>query len=157
MKFEKTNVEIRTSILDILCVCVCVCVRTCARMCMCMCMCVWVCVRVRVSVFQFQIKTKGIWLLQLKCKQNGFRVGNSEKYFRNKNQRPRDNLYANFQAKQKASTFSAQICSKMDLRLKIKKTNVDKRISILMILCVPVLSKYRWIWPFRHKFAQKWI
>ena len=40
---------------------------------------------------------------------------------------------SNFQAKQIASTFSAQICPKMDLGLEIQKANVRIRISILEI------------------------
>ena len=60
---------------------------------------------------------------------------------RNKNQHPRDNLYADCQAKQTTSTFSAQICPKIDLGLEIEKTIVRIRISILKILCVPIFSK----------------
>ena len=49
--------------------------------------------------------------------------------------------HANFQAKQTALTFSAQLCSKIDLGLEIQKTNVRIRISILDIPCVPILSE----------------
>ena len=48
---------------------------------------------------------------------------------------------ANFQAKQTALTFSAQICPKMDLGLTIQKTIVGIRISILDIPCVPIFSQ----------------
>ena len=36
---------------------------------------------------------------------------------------------SNFQAKQTALTFSAQICPKMDLGLAVQKTIIRKRIS----------------------------
>ena len=48
---------------------------------------------------------------------------------------------ANFQAKQTALTFSAQIYSKMDLGLAIQKNIVAIRISILDIPCVLFLVK----------------
>ena len=48
---------------------------------------------------------------------------------------------ANFQPKQTALTYSAQICPKMDLGLGIQKTNVEIRISILDIPCVPIFSQ----------------
>ena len=48
---------------------------------------------------------------------------------------------ANFQVKQTALTFSAQICPKMGLGLAIQKNMVGKRISILDIPCVPILVK----------------
>ena len=48
---------------------------------------------------------------------------------------------ANFQAKQTALTFSAQICPKTDLGLAIQKAIVGIRISILDILCVPIFSE----------------
>ena len=44
-------------------------------------------------------------------------------------------VYANFQAKQRALTFSDQISQKMDLGLGIQKANVGIRIIILEILC----------------------
>ena len=50
-------------------------------------------------------------------------------------------VYANFQAKQTALTFSAQIYPKMDLGLTSQKTIVGIRISIFEILCVPIFSK----------------
>ena len=49
-------------------------------------------------------------------------------------------MCADFQAKQTALTFSAQICSKMDLGLPIQKTIVRIRISILDTPCVPIFS-----------------
>ena len=48
---------------------------------------------------------------------------------------------ANFQAKQKALIFSAQVCPKMDLGLAIQKTIVRIRISILEIPCVPIFNQ----------------
>ena len=48
---------------------------------------------------------------------------------------------ANFQVKQTALTFSAQICLKMDLGLAIQKTIDGIRISILNIPCVPIFSQ----------------
>ena len=50
-------------------------------------------------------------------------------------------VYANFQAKQTALTFSAQIYPKMDLGLTSQKTIVGIRISILDIPCVPIFSQ----------------
>ena len=47
-------------------------------------------------------------------------------------------MCSNFQAKQTAFTFSVQICTKMDLGLEIQKTNVEIRISIPDILCMPI-------------------
>ena len=48
---------------------------------------------------------------------------------------------ANFQAKQTALTFLAQICPKMDLGLAIQKTIVRIRISVLNITCVSIVSQ----------------
>ena len=48
---------------------------------------------------------------------------------------------ANFQAKQTALTFSAQICPKMDLGLAIQKNIVGIRISILNIPYVPIFTQ----------------
>ena len=50
-------------------------------------------------------------------------------------------MRANFQAKQTALTFLAQICPKMDLGLEIQKTNIGIKVSILEIPCVPILGK----------------
>ena len=47
----------------------------------------------------------------------------------------------NFQAKQTALTFSAQIRPKMDLGLAIQKTIVGIRVSILDIPCAPIFSQ----------------
>ena len=94
LKFEKTNIEIRICILEILCVCVCACVRACV---------------------------------------------------------------CGFQAKQKALTFSAQICPTMDIGLETQKTNVGIRINILEILYMPIFRQNEQLWLFRPNFAQKWI
>ena len=48
---------------------------------------------------------------------------------------------ANFQEKQTALTFSAQIFTKMDIGLTIQKTIVGIRITILDIPCVPIFSQ----------------
>ena len=48
---------------------------------------------------------------------------------------------ANFQAKQTALTFSAQICPNVDLGLVTQKTIVGIRISILDIPCEPMFSQ----------------
>ena len=56
-------------------------------------------------------------------------------------------LCANFQAKQTALTFSAQICPKMDLGLAIQKTIVRIRISILDIPYVPIFSQNEQLCP----------
>ena len=58
---------------------------------------------------------------------------------------------ANFQAKQTALTFLAQICPKMDLGLAIQKTIVRIRISILNIPYVSIVSQNK------QQLAQKWI
>ena len=60
-------------------------------------------------------------------------------------------VFANFQAKQTALTFSDQICPKMDLGLAIQKTIVGIRISILDIPCVPILSQNEHIRIFHSK------
>ena len=66
-------------------------------------------------------------------------------------------VYANFQAKRTALTFSSQICSKLDLGLEIHKTYVGIRVSILDIPWVSIFSPKRQLWIFRPKFAQKWV
>ena len=66
-------------------------------------------------------------------------------------------MCTNFQAKQIALTFLAQICPKMELGLEIQKINVGIKISILEILCVPIFRQNGQLWLFRPKFAQKWI
>ena len=50
-------------------------------------------------------------------------------------------MRTNFQAKQTALTFLAQICPKMDLGLEIQKTNVGIRITIVKMPCVPIFRK----------------
>ena len=89
--------------------------------------CVFVCVFVHVCVcacFNFQSEFdffKSFYFFSSNLTKNGFKVENSEKYCRNNNQHPQDNLYANIQAKQTTSTFSAQICPKWILGFKFKK------------------------------------
>ena len=66
-------------------------------------------------------------------------------------------MRTNFQAKQTALTFLAQICPKMDLGLEIQKTNVGIRITIFDISCVPIFRQHRQLQLFGPKFAQKWV
>ena len=62
LKFEKTNIEIRINIFEILCV--------------------------HVRVCQFSGKTNSFDFFSPNLPKNGFRVGNSENYCWNKNQHP---------------------------------------------------------------------
>ena len=73
--------------------------------------------------------------------KNGFSVGNSENWYRNKNQHTRDTMCANFPAKQLTLTFLTQICPKMDLEIEIQKTNVGIKISIFKIPCAPIFRQ----------------
>ena len=66
-------------------------------------------------------------------------------------------MCANFQLKRTTLTFLAQICPKRKLGFEIQKTNVWIKISILEILCVPILRKNWQLWIFVPKFFQKWI
>ena len=61
-------------------------------------------------------------------------------------------MCANSQAKRTTLSFLTQIFPEMDSWLKILKANVEIRIDILEIPCVPIFR--RLLWP---KFAQKWI
>ena len=107
-------------------------------------------------VCQFSGKTNSFDFFSQNFPKNRFRVGNSKNYCRNKNQHPQDLglkfektsrycvcmcVCTNFQAKQTALTFAAQICSKIDLGLAIQKAIVGIRISILDILCVLIFSQ----------------
>ena len=96
-----------------------VCVFVCVFVHVCVCVCVCVC------VFQLPVRIwhifKSFYFFSSSLTKNGFKVENSEKYSRNNNQHPRENLHANFQAKQTTSTFSAQICPKWILGFKFKK------------------------------------
>ena len=104
LKFEKTNIEIRINIFEILCVYVRVC--------------------------QFSGKTNSFDFFSPNLPKNGFRVGNSRNYCRNKNQHPRYTMCANFQSKWKTFNFSAQICPKQDLGLETEKSNFRIRITL---------------------------
>ena len=74
---------------------------------------------------------------------------------RNKNQHPRDTLWANFQAKGTTLTFSDQICPKMYLGFEIQKINVEIIISILEIsMCANFQAKQRTL-TFLAQIAQK--
>ena len=94
-----------------------------------------------VRVCQFSGKANSFEFSSANLPKNGLRFSNSENYRRNKNQHPRYTMCANFQAKQTALTFSAQICLKMDLGLAIQKTIVGITISIFDIPCVPNFSQ----------------
>ena len=52
-------------------------------------------------------------------------------------------------------TFSAQICSKMDVGLEIEKIDVGIRISILAILCVSIFRQNRQLWLFLAQIRPK--
>ena len=114
LKFEKTNIEIRISIFEILCVYVLAC--------------------------QFSGKTSSFEFFIPNLPINGYRASNSENYCWNKNQHPRYTLCANFQSKWTTLNSSAQICSEKDLGLKTEKSNVGIRINIVDTLCVPIFS-----------------
>ena len=70
------------------------CVYVCVRVCVCVCVCVFVCI-------DFQVKQTTLTFSAQNCLKNGFRVGNSEKYCRNKNPHPRYTMFANFHSKWK--------------------------------------------------------
>ena len=71
------------------------------------------------------------------------------------NQKPRDNMCTNFQAKQTTLTFLAQICLKMDLGSEFQKSKSGFGICILEILYVPIFRQNGQLWIFGPKFAQK--
>ena len=53
--------------------------------------------------------------------------------------------------------FRSKFAQKWILGLKIQKTNVGIRASILEIPCVPIFIKNGQLWVFGPKFSQKWI
>ena len=108
-------------------------------------------------VCQFSGKTNSFDFFSPNLPKNGFRVGNSKNYCRNKNQHRRDTLCANFQPNWTTLTFLAQILPKMDLGSEIQKANVGIRISIAKMPCVPIFRKNRQLSFFWPKFVQKWI
>ena len=114
MKSEKTNTKIRTNIFEIL--------------------------SVYVRVCQFSGKTNSFDFFSPNFPKNGFRIGNSKNYCRNKNQHPRYTMCANFQSKWTTLNFSTQICPEKDLELETEKSNVGIRINIFETLCVPIFS-----------------
>ena len=129
LKLEKTNLEIRINILEILGVYMLVC--------------------------QFSGKTNCFEFFSPNLPKNEFRVSNSESYCRNKNQHPRYTMCASFQSKWTTLNFSAQICPEKDLGLETEKRNVGIRINIVETLCVPIFSQTGQLWLFWPKFAQK--
>ena len=52
-----------------------------------------------------------------------------------------DTMCTNFQLKQTTVTFLVQIYPKMKLGFEIQETNVEIRISILEISCVPIFRQ----------------
>ena len=54
---------------------------------------------------------------------------------------PQDTKCANFQAKWKNLTFLSQIWPRMNFKFEIKKTNVDTRVRILEIPCMPTFRQ----------------
>ena len=75
----------------------------------------------RYSLCKFSGKKENFEFFGPNLPKNGFRVGNSENYCRNKYQHPRDTVCANFQPKRAFFTFSAQICQKFDFGVGISK------------------------------------
>ena len=63
-------------------------------------------------------------------------------------------MCANFQQKWITLTFLAQICPKIDLGLEIQKTNVERGISILEILFVPIFKQKKTL-PFSAQICPK--
>ena len=131
LEFQKTNIEIRINIFEILCV--------------------------HVRVCQFSGKTNSFDFFNPNLPKSGSRVGNSESYCRNKNQHPRYTVCANVQSKWTSLNFLVQICQKRVLGFETEKNNVGIRINILETLCVPIFSQTGQLWLFWPKFAQKWI
>ena len=64
-------------------------------------------------------------------------------------------MCVNFQVKQTTLTFSAQFRPKMDLELEIQKINVEIRIIILEILCVPIFRQNENLWLFLTQICPK--
>ena len=102
-------------------------------------------------------KTNSFDFFRPNLPKSGSRVGNSENYFRNKNQHPRYTMCVDFQSKWKTLNFWAQICPKKDLGFKTEKNNVGIRINIVETHCLPIFSQAGQLWLVRPKFAQKWI
>ena len=92
-----------------------------------------------------------------KFAQNGFLVGNSECYSRNKNTILEIQWMPIFRQNGQLWLFRSKFAQKWILRLKIEKTNSGIRTSILEIPCVPIFIKNGQLWVFGPKFAQKWI
>ena len=160
LEFQKTNIEIRINIFEILCL--------------------------YVGVCQFSGKTNSFHFFSPNFPKNGYKVSNSKRYCRNKNQHPwyticvnfeskwttlnfsmqnlskkwfrvgnwekecqnknqhlRDFLCASFQPNWTTLTFLVQIVPKMNLGLEIQKNNVGIRISIIKMPYVPIFRKNR--------------
>ena len=64
-------------------------------------------------------------------------------------------MCVNFQARQGTLTFLVQICPKLDLELKIEKTKVGIKTSILGILCESIFRQNGQLLLFWPKFVQK--
>ena len=91
----------------------------------------------------------------------GFEIQNLNPLGPGSNPHPWDTMCANFQAKWTNLTFLAQICPKICPKIgfwfEIQKTNVEIRISILDIPCVPIFRQNGQLYLFWPKFAQNVI
>ena len=90
----------------------------------------------------FQAKWAALTFFGSNLPKNVIKIENLGNECQNKNQHPRDTLIfqtsSNFLTKRTNLTFSAQIGLKVGLGLKIQKTNVEIRNSILEIPCAPI-------------------
>ena len=66
-------------------------------------------------------------------------------------------MCAKFQLKRTTLTFLAQICPKRKLGFEIQKTDVEIRVSMLEIPCLPIFRQNEHLWLFGLKFAQKCV
>ena len=130
LEFQKTNIEIRINIFEILCL--------------------------YVGVCQFSGKTNSFHFFSPYFPKNGYKVSNSKRFCRNKNQHPWYTICVNFESKWTTLNFSMQNLSKNDLGLETEKRNVRIRINIFEIFCVLVFSQTGQLWLFWSKLCQKW-
>ena len=84
-------------------------------------------------MYQYLGKTDNPDFFCLNFPKNGFCSRNSKNLSWIQNQHLQDIMCANFQVKQTALTFLAQICLQMDLGFEFEKTNVETKIIILEI------------------------
>ena len=81
-------------------------------------------------ICQFSGKTNSFDFFSPNLSKNGYRAGNSENCFCNKNQLPRYTMCTNFQSK-----WTTFFCPKKDLGLETEKSNVGIRINIVERMC----------------------